>query len=787
MKNYDSVVSQLRSVGLIFDHLDFGRVRRCKVEGDREKRGWYALHEVPAKDGGLLIVGTYGIWRGNDNGAQKIQIERAAFNPDQAAAIRAKLAEDRKQAEAERQRLALDAANRAAKVWHSYRPGAGQSEYFARKCVQAYGVRWHPSENGTAAIPMRDAAGKVWGLQILRGKNRRPGLLEKEYFPRGLSKIGRFHLIGTILDMVLVAEGYATGATLQEVTGLPVAVAFDAGNLKPVAEAIKKTNRRARILICADDDYLTEGNPGCKAAKEASLAVEGDWVKPIFTVDRQGKKLTDFNDLYMLEGPQQVQKTVQAALDKMPQAGRRPSLARGTLPQGGGESQGHMPSLITVEEAVVRYWGTYGLGGKVLFDQVERRLVHRDDVMNLLPPRSWDLVKSSPFWRVARDTEIGFDPTEQDKTIRCNLFGGWPTQPVAGNCKALLGLLEYLCGNEPNAEEIYLWILKWLAYPLQNRGAKMQSAIVVQGPQGTGKSRFFEAYGRIYGPYFSVIGQDALEDKFNSDWAEKKLFVIGDEILARQDMFHTKNRLKGFITSDSIRVNPKNVAAHTEKNQMNIVFLSNERMPLVLENDDRRHCVIWVPPKLPDDYFAAVNEEMENGGILALYHYLLNLPLGDFKPWTKPPMTRAKADLVEMGRSSEERFLAEWQRWELESPAGDILPFCPCLGSQLYRAYEAWCERHGERRRGMKDLISLAGKQPGWRAGESIGTWATMHDRTTKNRKLIVPAEFAVDLAWKEHRRGEHPPAWHRDAFSSTKEWLTACHFAFEQAMGLAS
>ena len=87
----------------------------------------------------------------------------------------------------------------------------------------------------------------------------------------------------------------------------------------------------------------------------------------------------------------------------------------------------------------------------------------------------------------------------------------------------------------------------------------------------------------------------------------------------------------------------------------------------------------------------------------------------------------------------------------------------------------------------MKDLISLAGKQPGWRAGESLGTWVTMHDRTTKNRKLIVPAEFAVDLAWKEHRRGEHPPAWHRDAFSSTKEWLTACHFAFEQAMGLAS
>lgn len=791
MINYDSVLAQLRSVGLVVDGgLVFGRLKRCKVDGDRERRGWYSLHEVPANDGGMLIVGNYGVWRGNENNAQKIQIERGAFSPDQAAAIKAKLAEDRRQADASRERTALDAAHRAARVWREYRPGAGQSEYLARKCVEAYGVRWAPDDRGAFAIPMRDNAGKVWGLQIIRGKGRRPGLLEKEYFPRGLAKQGHYHLIGTIIHTVLIAEGYATAATLHQETGLPVVVAFDAGNLKPVAEQIRKAHKRARILICADDDYLTDGNPGVRAAKDAALSVGGDWCKPIFSLDRQGEKLTDFNDLGHLEGPQAVQRVIQAAVDRLPAAARAHPLARGALPRGGGEKAGAggaMPSIISVEDAVQRYWGTYGLGGKVLFDEVERRLVHRDDVMNLLPPRSWDLVKSSPFWRVARDSEIGFDPTEADTQIRCNLFGGWPSTPAPGKCVRLLELLEYLCANEPAAGEVYAWILKWLAYPLQHRGAKMHSAIVVHGPQGTGKSRFFEAYARIFGPYGRVLGQEALEDKFNADWAEKKLFILADEVLARQDMYHIKNRLKGFITGDTIRVNPKNVAAHSEKNQMNIVFLSNERMPLVLENDDRRHCVIWVPPKLSDAFFADVNAEIEAGGVAALHQHLLDLDLGDFKPWTRPPMTRAKSDLVQLGRSSEERFLDEWRCWELEAPSGDILPFCPCLGSQLYKAYEHWCERNGERKRGLKDLISLAGKQPGWRAGEAVGTWASLVDHSTKNRKLVVPAESAVESAWKVHYREGAAPAWQRDKFGTSKEWLTACHFAFEQAMGISA
>ena len=786
--NYDDVWNQLAGYGLLLDGiLAVGTARpvRVKVEdGDREKRGWYWLNEVMI-EGAAYIVGAYGIYHGNDSGKQTVKLNRdgkaMTLDPALREAMKTRQAENLKRMKAMREDEAKRAAREAARVWAAYSPD-GQSDYLARKGIGGHGVRFAPNGHGTMAVPMTDPRGTVHGLQIIRGKNR-GNKLEKQYFPAGLAKQGHYHLIGGLPSWIcLVAEGYATAATLHEATGLPVAVAFDAGNLAHVAGVLHKHYKRARLLLCADDDYLTEGNPGVTAASNAALAVGGAWVKPEFAADRGGKKITDFNDLHAVEGLHAVRSQIEARiLDLKWQA---PDVrGAGAITQGEGEVAA-MVARLSIDEAAVRYWGTYGMGGKVLFDEAERRLVHKDDVLNLLPSHGWDELKKHPGWRVARDTEIGFDPTEADRGIRCNLFGGWPTVPRRGNCERLLELLLYLCGNDPKARDVYDWILRWLAYPLQHRGAKMQSAIVVHGPQGTGKSRFFEAVCEIYGTYGRVLGQDALEDKFNADWAEKKLFIVGDEVMAKIEMYHIKNRLKGFITGGTIRVNPKNVAAHTEKNQMNIVFLSNERQPLVLENDDRRHCVIFTPPKPDDSFFAEVNEEIANGGVAALHDFLLNLDLGDFRPWTKPPMTSAKQDLIDLGMGSEERFVREWQRLEIDGKDGDPLPFCPCQGSHLYRIYEAWCKRQGEfRPRPANHFLNFLAKQPGWTAGRSESTWVSFSDKTIKNRKMVVPSTEAMIESIKYDRAGGDQKNLQRAAFDSKTHWLTAGFLAFARGM----
>src|ERR1700730_9395609 len=74
---------------------------------------------------------------------------------------------------------------------------------------------------------------------------------------------GGSYLIGEPRDKIAVAEGYATAATIHEITGLPVVAAFSAGNLMPVARAIRAKYPAAKIVFAADDDFKTEREKGC--------------------------------------------------------------------------------------------------------------------------------------------------------------------------------------------------------------------------------------------------------------------------------------------------------------------------------------------------------------------------------------------------------------------------------------------------------------------------------------------------------------------------------------------
>ncbi len=694
--NYDDVLGQLREAGLLVDRLEVGTARpvRCKTEdGGREKRGWYILHEFNTAAGDLLIVGSFGVWRGNENNAQKVDLRKTPMSEEQRRALKLRLAEDRKAADEVRRREAARAAEKAAQVWGLLEPD-GDSDYLAAKKVQGYGLRY--TKNGTAVLPLLDTTGRIHGLQFLRtaATAKKAGRPAKEFWPAGLVKKGHFHLIGSPDWVVLVAEGYATAASLHMATGHAVAVAFDAGNLMPVAEALKKRYPRTKILFCADDDAWTEGNPGITSAGAAALAVGGAVVAPQFADEaaRQarheanGHKLSDFNDLHVLEGLHVVRVQIEARLSALRWAAG--SSRAPTTTSGAGE---RLTPTQTTAELLDRYVLVYAHSGAV-FDRREHILMSlsdmRDACVNKYIHRAW---AESSERQIVRIREVGFDPSGQDPEITCNLFAGWPTTPKAGSCDRLLDLLRYMCSQDRNADQLYEWVIRWIAYPIQHPGAKMKSTVVVHGPQGTGKNLLFEAVMKIYGEYGDVLDQSAVEDKFN-DWASRKLFMIADEVVARSDVYHIKNKLKALITGDRIRINPKNFAAYWERNHLNLVFLSNEAMPVVLEEDDRRHCVIWTPEKQREDYYAAVLAEIRNGGIEALHHYLLHLDLGDFGPATLPPLTAAKAELIGLGLDSPLRFFDELI-------AGDIpsLEAMPGLAREWYAAYKKWCSDAGVR------------------------------------------------------------------------------------------
>lgn len=725
--NYTDVLGQLAAAGLILDTLDTsGRMVRCRVEGSRERRGWYVLHELNTSSGDTLIVGTFGVWRGNDNGAQKVELHKrdSAFSQEQREALKRRLAEDRRRAEAARLEQNRRAAARATAAWNRALP-EGEADYLIDKAVQAFGLRY--GRSGVALVPLLDPNGSVHGLQVLRSAKQAKASNKpaKEFWPPGLAKKGHFHLIGgTPQWILLVAEGYATASTLHMATGYPVAVAFDAGNLMPVATSLAKRYRSAKVLVCGDDDVLQKcrrcksrlvlavapeicptcgeshgaSNAGLLGAEAAAMDVGGAVLLPSFSdeEDRRerfvetGRKISDFNDLHVLEGLHVVRSQVEARITELSWRPRS-EIRSPSVTTTGGAGRAKLRPIDSLDELLERFALVYGQGGTV-FDHKEHMLIALADMGHACVRRelhrAW---MEHPGRSIVRVREVDFDPSGTKEGVTCNLFAGWPTVPKAGECSKLLHLLWHMCGNESNQKALYDWVLKWLAYPLQYPGAKMKSTIVIHGPQGTGKNMFFDEYMKLFGDYGRVLDQAALEDKFN-DWASRKLFLLADEVVARTEVYHLKNKLKALITGDRIRINPKNIQAYEEDNHANLVFLSNEAMPVVLEEDDRRHAVIWTPDKLTQAFYEEALEEIRNGGTAALHDYLLRLDLTGFTNGTNPPMTDAKRELIGLSQDSPQRFLDELY--------GNDIPGVkprPALSKEWYELYKVWCNKEGVR------------------------------------------------------------------------------------------
>lgn len=803
--NYQDVFDQLQAHGLRVQHLEVDSTRPVRtyiVDGDREKRGWYWLTSFRGHGHDeSIIVGSFGIWRGTDPGTVKVQVGKGEqLTPDQKKAIQKRHRENAKRAKALREAEARRAGERARKAWAAYVPAgdsAAESTYLKRKGVGAHGIRFDPHGHGTIAIPMSDSAGRVHGLQIIR--SRKGNNLEKQYWPKGLSTVGRYHLIGSPVagGLVLIAEGYATAATLHEATGLAVAVAFDANNLMPVAEALRQIYGGIRILICGDDDYLQrckachtktdinqetcahcgephqQTNSGRDAADSAAFAVSGAWVLPAFPCNRGERKLTDFNDLQQVaEGGQAL---VRAQVEDALRAAGWPiqsATPRVGTPPGGAGGRRSAQAVMDLDDLIERFLPIDDGTGKYVFDTWTNKLAHKDQMLALAPADSKQAdVKRHPLW-VQRGAyyldEVGFDPSCSDPDVRLNTWQGWPMEPAEGSCQCILDMIEYLCSGEPNATEVYEWLLRWMAYPLQNPGAKMSSAIIMHGPQGTGKSAVFQTLAEIYGDYATVLDQRGLEDRFNSDWAENKLFILAEEVVTRAEMWAIKNELKELVTGKWIRVNPKHTAAYRQKNQINIVYLSNEGQPLPIDNDDRRHLVVWTPPQLPESWYDKLWDEIHNGGVAAFYDFLLKLDIEGWHPKKRPPATAAKAELAHLSKPSEQRFIEEWMGGEL------VYPFAPCLSIDLYTAYQRWCRQNGVRfPRESHQFLGFVKRMEGWDCKRQWIYEDFRYQGEPKQRRMVMPPDSTI----REYGGHERP------ADKTKSQWLTDCYVRMQQAL----
>lgn len=331
----DDVLAQLQDYGLKPQTpLVIGKRTRCECDGDKapEKTGWYVIYEHLADGGKTLYCGAYGDWRQGEKGSwQKIKVKGGRLSTEDRAVMRARAEEGQRKAALAEEYKHRSAARRAAGMW-KYLAEKGTSRYLDAKRVVGLGLRYK-AKSGTAFVPMRNVKGDIVGLQVLYPEKQEKTGRNKTYWPYGLEKEGAFHLIGPEPepgDVILIAEGYATGASLHMATSLTACICFDAGNLLAVAQAMRTKYPGRQLVFCADDDWKTvvNGQPyntGVLKAGNASVVVGGQVVVPVFDNDREDG-WTDFNDLHCAEGLDAVRRQVLAVVRPATDEGWRDKL-----------------------------------------------------------------------------------------------------------------------------------------------------------------------------------------------------------------------------------------------------------------------------------------------------------------------------------------------------------------------------------------------------------------------------------------------------------------------------
>lgn len=670
-----------------------------------KKKAWYRLYEVRGRNGKAYVHGAYGIFGALDS--TKIRTDWAGLDE----ADRKRLENEQRAAaqreEEKRQARAGNAANRARQQYMAA-AHEGKSPYLERKGVEPEkSVRYF--DDGTLLVPMvrydYDRP-KLMGLQKISpaGEKR---------FTKGMAKDGTACLLGGKPkegDPMLLAEGLATGLSIRMAINKahPLFVAFDCGNLVLTARILREKYPKSPILVCADDDFRTicdrhqrEGaqfpmdpggdrpfwcrcNPGATKAMEAVSAVgNAHFIRPEFSGRAPDAGWTDFNDLHQAEGLETVARQISGGIFKL--AGGKDQAG-----QGAKRRKPLPPEFWNRLDAARKSWVLIR-GTDTIWDEDRAKIIKVSHLRLAEGEILVNLWLGDPARRTVEDDCVVFDPvTEVDRTTHVNLFTGMKSKPLPpgeGACARLLELLHYLCNED---EAVYDWVLRWTAYPLQHPGAKMQTSVVMHGPEGTGKNLWWRAVRAIYHPYSALITQRELEAPFNG-WASRKLFVVGNEVVSRAERQHHVGYLKNLITEEEIHINEKHLPSRAEANHMQITFLSNEFHLLQISPDDRRYLIIRTPPKLAKDFYQRTGEELAAGGHLALYRYLLDLDLKDFTEHTEPIMTEAKRGLIELGKSSARLFYDELKAGLLP------LPYGPCLSRDLYKAFVTWCLRNGDR------------------------------------------------------------------------------------------
>lgn len=246
-----------------------------------------------------------------------------------------------------------------------------------------------------------------------------------------------------------------------------------------------------------------------------------------------------------------------------------------------------------------------------------------------------------------------------------NMWSGWGCNPIKGDISLFITLIDFLFKEAKDSDKN--WFLNWLAYPIKYPGTKLHTTVVLHSiKQGIGKSLVGDTIGRLYGENYQSINQEDLQKNF-THWAVNKQFIMGDDVTGTSQRQYA-DKLKSLITQRSMTINKKHIQEYTVPDCINYIFTSNQPDAFFLEDLDRRYFIHECPHTALDVKFYTEDYKQwlwsSNEGISALLYYFQNRDVSTFDPLAPAPVTTAKLQMIDIGRSD----VGSWVRSLQEAP-----------------------------------------------------------------------------------------------------------------------
>lgn len=276
-----------------------------------------------------------------------------------------------------------------------------------------------------------------------------------------------------------------------------------------------------------------------------------------------------------------------------------------------------------------------------------------------------------------------------------NTWQGFAVDPKQGNCKSIYyHLKNVVCDGQA---VLYDYVIKWIAYKIQNPHKQAGSAIVLRGKKGSGKGTLGHFLKRLYGSHGKHISNsDHLTGKFNAHLADC-CFLFADEAFFSGDKRGEAN-LKALITEPTLTIERKGFDPIEQTNYLQILMATNEQWAVPATTDERRYCVIDVPDTKIGDraYFKALYAAMEQGSVIAAFlNDMLHLDLNGWHSGNIPETDALKEQRL-YSLDSVGNFLVDGCLRQVFSAdgVGGLTAWCESINaSYLYSSYLAYTNR----------------------------------------------------------------------------------------------